>query len=411
MAESEAIDGVVPRSVVEPATIEEVAAAIRDAAERDLAVVPRGLGGHLDVGGPPRRADMLLSMRSVSRIVDHQAADMTVRVEAGCPLSRLASTLAGAGQWLPLDPPGSEATTVGGLLATNLAGPLRASQGTARDLLIGLTVVAHDGALVSGGGRVVKNVAGYDMPKMHVGALGTLGVIVEATFKVRPRPALEAAIAMACASPEEAGDLALALRDACEPLWLEIVGPDPAGSSGDLGFGESWSVVAGAGGVTEEVRDALARYAETGGARVLETEVPEAAELRARIADRTLHPLGATIRAATLPTRVGAFLGKLSRSAATRGVSCRVHAHAANGVVRARLDGGESLGALVADVRAEVENEGGNLVVERAPPGVKRTLAAWPGIWGDPGPGLGLMKRIKSTFDPADRLSPGRFVC
>ena len=120
------------------------------------------------------------------RVIDHQAGDMTVTVEAGCPLARLQERLAAAGQWLPLDPPHPDRTTLGGLVAANLSGPLRASQGTARDLLLGIAVVGADGALVRGGGRVVKNVAGYDLPKLHVGALGTVGVIVEAHVQGPP---------------------------------------------------------------------------------------------------------------------------------------------------------------------------------------------------------------------------------
>src|SRR5690606_7391068 len=118
-------------------------------------------GRHLAIGGVPERLDVLLQLDLLNRIREHAAADMTVTVEAGCTLATLAATLAEAGQWLPLDPPAPEETTVGGLIAANLSGPLRASQGTVRDLLLGLRWIAPDGALVAGGGRVVKNVAGY----------------------------------------------------------------------------------------------------------------------------------------------------------------------------------------------------------------------------------------------------------
>src|SRR5207253_4337224 len=129
--------------------------------------------------------------------------------------------------------------------------PLRASQGTVRDLLIGLRVVGADGALVTGGGRVVKNVAGYDLPKLHVGALGTVGVIVEATFKVRPRPAVEEAVVVACRSAREAADAALAVRDSTvAPLWLEVAGAE--------GPGEGPAAVVGLGGIAEEVSEARA---------------------------------------------------------------------------------------------------------------------------------------------------------
>src|SRR5581483_1573581 len=184
----DAVAGVAPRRVVRPASVDEVRAAVREAGARHDCLVALGRGGHRDLGGPPSRLDLVVRLDALDRIVDHQAGDMTVTVEAGCPLAAVQSVLAGAGQWLPLDPPRPDATTIGGLVAADLSGPLRASQGTVRDLLLGIAVVGADGALVRGGGRVVKNVAGYDLPKLHVGAFGTLGIVVEATFKVRPRP-------------------------------------------------------------------------------------------------------------------------------------------------------------------------------------------------------------------------------
>ncbi|TMA36883.1 MAG: FAD-binding oxidoreductase, partial [Deltaproteobacteria bacterium] len=221
----DAVDGAVPAAVVRPGGVEEVQAVVRAAAEGRQALVASGRGAHLDVGAPPARLDALVRLDRLARLIDHQAADMTVTVETGCSLACLAAALAAAGQWLPVDPPRPEDTTVGGLIAADLSGPLRASQGTVRDLLIGLRVVGADGALITGGGRVVKNVAGYDLPKLHVGALGTVGVIVEATFKVRPRPAAEEAMVVACRSAREAADAALAVRDSdADPLWLEVAG-------------------------------------------------------------------------------------------------------------------------------------------------------------------------------------------
>ena len=191
------------------------------AAGDGAALVATGLGAHLDIGAPPRRVDVLLRLDRLDAVLDHQAADMTVTRAGGLHASRLDGALATAAQWLPLDPPRPEATTVGGLIAANLSGPLRASQGTVRDLLLGLRRVGADGALVAGGGRVVKNVAGYDLPKLHVGALGTLGVIVEATFKVRPRPEREEAVVLACA-PRRRRPSSASTSGTPSPLWLEV---------------------------------------------------------------------------------------------------------------------------------------------------------------------------------------------
>src|SRR5262249_19494114 len=196
------------------------------------------------------------------------------------------------------------ATTVGGAIATDLSGPLRASQGRMRDLLIGIRTVAADGALVSGGGRVVKNVAGYDLPKLHVGALGTLGAIVEATFKVRPRPACEEAVVIACRTVEAAADAALALlAGPVEPFWIEIVGP------GGLpeGPGEAAGVVVGVAGLEEEVAEARRRVLEHTRARGLGAiPVADGAALRADLGGFAVRPAAAVLRAAMLPSDLGA---------------------------------------------------------------------------------------------------------
>jgi glycolate oxidase FAD binding subunit len=317
---------------------------------------------------------------------------MTVTVEAGSPLAVLGAALAAAGQWLPLDPPLAAGTTVGGLLAANLSGPLRATQGTARDLLLGIRVVGAGGALVSGGGRVVKNVAGYDLPKLHVGALGTLGVIVEATFKVRPRPAREEALAVHCRDAADAAALASVLVDlAAAPLWVEIDGPHDGGAV----------VSAGVAGIAEEVahaRDAV-RDAATG--REVRA-VEDAAALRARLTDLHGGPSAAVLRIGVLPREVGAVLADLLGA----GVPLRFGAHAANGVVRAAVRDAAAVAPLVRRLRPPLEARGGSLVVERAAPAVKRTLD----VWGDPGPGLALMRGVKAALDPAGVFSRGRFV-
>src|SRR6185436_11645116 len=247
---SSAVDGVVAGEVARPSDVSGVRDVVRAAADRGAAIIATGLGAHLDIGAPPQRLDVLLHLDGLDRVTDHQAADMTITVDAGCSLARLDTTLAAAGQWLPLDPPSFEQTTVGGLVAANLSGPLRASQGTVRDLLLGIRVVDAEGALVAGGGKVVKNVAGYDLPKLHVGALGTLGVIVEATFKVRPRPEREEAAVLTASSHAEAAALGLAILDLdVPPLWAAVVGPGALPEGPARGA----AVAIGHGGLSDEV--------------------------------------------------------------------------------------------------------------------------------------------------------------
>jgi glycolate oxidase FAD binding subunit len=393
------VDGLVPDWVVRPADVGEAQAAVRTGAR----LVASGLGAHLDVGGAPRALDVLLRLDRLSRVIDHQAGDMTVTVEAGCPLARLQERLAVAGQWLPLDPPHPDRTTLGGLVAANLSGPLRASQGTARDLLLGLAVVGADGALVRGGGRVVKNVAGYDLPKLHVGALGTVGVLVELTFKVRPRPECEAAVVIACRSAREAAEVALAVRDRLDPFWIEVAG---SGGIAD-GPGDGAAVAVGLGGLAAEVEHGGAQvraYAEASGRRAV--TVDDGAALRARLGQFDVEPAAAVLRAATLPVEVGAVLESAQSAARARGTAVRTLAHAANGVIRIAVLRAGDVTPLVGALRPGLESAGGSLVVQRALPEVKAGLD----VWGGAGSGLELMRRIKAAFDPAGALSPGRFV-
>jgi len=177
-AEGDAIDGVRPRFVVEPGSVEEVSALLRLSHRAGLAVAPRGGGTTLGWGATPRRLDLILSTARLNRVLEHAAGDLVVRAEAGVMLEALQAAAGAAGQRLALDPPDVGAT-LGGIVAANPSGPLRLRYGTVRDLLIGVTVVLADGTVAKAGGKVVKNVAGYDLCKLFTGSLGTLGVVVE----------------------------------------------------------------------------------------------------------------------------------------------------------------------------------------------------------------------------------------
>ena len=386
------VDGVTAAEVARPADVDAVREIVRSAVRSGRTIVATGLGAHLDVGAPPRRVDVLLDLSALDRIVEHEAADMTVTVQAGCSLARLDATLAAAGQWLPLDPPASERTTVGGLIAANLSGPLRASRGTVRDWLLGLRTVDATGALVSGGGKVVKNVAGYDLPKLHVGALGTLGVVVDATFKVQPRPECEVAAVLPTATPAAAAAVALAVRDRFDPLWLE------AGTLDD-GIGAAVGIT----GVAPEVVAARATLETIARERHVELRwLDDGARLRRTLADHPVRPPATVLRASVLPTDVGATMMRVRELAG----DVPVLAHVANGVVRARLADPSNVSRVLVDLRREIAGRGGFVVVERASPDVKAGLD----VWGDPGEGLALMRRVKEAFDPQATFAPGRYV-
>ena len=227
----DAVAGVMPRFAASPATIAEASELLRAAAAHDLAVVPRGGSSKLGWGAPPRRCDLVVDTKAMDQVLEHAAGDLVVRVQAGVSLAQLGEVLAGAGQQLALDPPPYSAppppegavapspappqavaaapspwlgATVGGTLATGAAGPRRLRYGTPRDLLIGITVVRADGTVARSGGKVVKNVAGYDLGKLFAGSFGTLGLIVEAVFRLHPRPACASYVTVECDGPDEA---------------------------------------------------------------------------------------------------------------------------------------------------------------------------------------------------------------
>lgn len=221
------VAGVAPSLVVSPATEKEVASTLRACAAADAGVVVRGGGTAMDWGAPPRRADVLLSTARLEGVVDHAAADMVCVVRAGTRMCDLQVILATRGQRLALDPPRPAASTVGGTLATDHAGGLRHRFGTPRDRLIGARFVLSDGTIASSGGRVVKNVAGYDVGRMLCGSLGSLAVIVEAAFAVHPLPAARVAIVVDRLSPASLADTAARITSLPAPVAaLDAYWPD-----------------------------------------------------------------------------------------------------------------------------------------------------------------------------------------
>ncbi len=228
-SDADAVGGVRPAAVAWPASTGEVAALLRAAAGLGLAVVARGTSTRLHWGNPPERCDLVIDTTGMDEVIEHAAGDLVATVQAGVRLDRLAAVLAAAGQRLALDPPGGG--TVGGVLATGAAGPLRLRYGTPRDLLIGITVVRADGTVAKSGGKVVKNVAGYDLGKLFAGSRGTLGLITQATFRLHPIPAEIAYVTAECTAAVDACQaLAVALESPAGPSAAEInwpAGGDP----------------------------------------------------------------------------------------------------------------------------------------------------------------------------------------
>jgi glycolate oxidase FAD binding subunit len=376
---------------------------------------------------PPRRLDCVISTARLARVVDHAAADMTVTVEAGATLAQISTVLAGAGQWLPLDPPLPAKTSIGGLIAANLSGPLRLSQGSVRDLVIGLRAVPADGTLITSGGRVVKNVAGYDLHKAFIGAYGTLGMVVEATVRVRPLPEIETAVVAACNSPDDAMRLVGALRDApVEPLWISVVSRgviDGSSTQGRGGVDGGLLVATGLGGIAGSVasqRDrAIAVVRSEAGCTLWGANDADLPTQPPSTLYDTLRDLPATVEAeavctvSLLPGDVAEYMRAATRDIEQQGLGMCLVAHGAVATLHLALLGDNRrpcrphvLVDLIPRLRTLATERGGHLVLRRGTPEVKRAA----GVWGDIGPTTFLMERLKRTFDPKGLWSAGRFV-
>jgi glycolate oxidase FAD binding subunit len=409
-----AIDGREPQQVVYPESVEQVSALLRAAGEKHLAVAPVGYGAFLSLGYPPRQYDVALSLQRLNRIVDYQPTDMTVTVEAGITLAQLQMVLGENGQWLPVDPPLPERATIGGIIAANLSGPARLSQGTIRDFLIGIKVVQADGTIAKGGGRVVKNVAGYDLPKLYCGSFGTLGVIVEATFKVRPRPEAQAVFSLSFPSADKTMEFVQrVLSSELQPLFLEWTNFQPAQKLAvERGVHYLFAAFAG---VVEEVEYQRTRIHEISGDGNSKIEACEESE--ARIVVENLRDFAVVGRGtlcckvSVLPTRMTTFCETIEEEAALRGLSAQLLAHAGNGIVYSRFAQHEEVSAaqtlsLVDWLRILAKKVDGYMVVEA----IDSILKDRVDVWGHVGTAFPLMKRLKETLDPNGILNPGRFV-
>lgn len=352
-------------TLVEPADERDVASVLRNANESGQAVIPTGGGTKLDWGNPPRRADVMLSTRHLNRVLEHAWADLTVTVEAGCTIAELQSTLAQHGQRLAVDPLWPERATIGGILSTNDAGALRLGYGSLRDLIIGITLVLADGTIAKSGGKVVKNVAGYDLPKLATGGFGTLGVITRAVFRLHPLPRNTRTLTIAVDSPDAMQRVILAMLNA----QLAPAAVQARNGSVDILLEGTLDGIAAQQSATKEFGEVREGSAAVWKAR--EELWPRSGE-------------GTIVKFTTLPTRIAAASAFFSSFVIQ-----------ATGIGYARFDGD------VEKLRAAIEQGDGSLVI------LGRTKLD---TWGSPGDAFPLMRAVKAQFDPKGTLNPGRFI-
>jgi glycolate oxidase FAD binding subunit len=408
-AETDEMAGIQPKFVVEPADEQELAAVLAFADGEGLKVLIRGGGTQSGLGFPPTSGDIILSTARLNQLVEHVPHDMTVTVQAGLPLTDLQAILSQAGQRLALDP--LSGSTIGGLIATNASGPRRLRYGGVRDQIIGVRVVLADGTIAKGGGKVVKNVAGYDLPKLFTGSLGTLGVIVSATFRLYPLPAVSRTVVLTTEEPAWLSDLAMRTLDSSlVPTILDILGSNdqekPSTMAVRFEMGEE-AAEAQAATLIELATNVSARLAET--AQILHGEAEEHFWSRAdkQIAVRGKSETALTIKMSVLPTEVVHCLSILQHTAQHAHLSASWRAHAGHGLIFARLAGDDDavLISAIETLRQSAQHILGSLVVLDGPVALTQRLDVWGTV-----PSLDVMRRLKSRFDPHVTLNPGRFV-
>jgi glycolate oxidase FAD binding subunit len=418
------VDGRAPWAVVAPGDIDQVAAVLMLAHREELAVVPWGGGTTMAMGHPPERLDIVLSLRRLTRVLEHEPADLTATVQAGISLADLHRHLARRGQWWPVDAPLRASATLGGVLATNTSGPKRLLYGTARDLLIGITVVHADGAISKAGGKVTKNVTGYDMMKLYIGSLGTLAVIAEATLKLRPLPSSQQLAWATFATQEAAAEAARrVLAGGLLPNAIELVNPPVTtflrqtvdGPEGEAG----WSLLVGIDGAEPAVvrqRREINALSHAGGATAWWTGIDDGSLWQALLS--RFRPYGparierVVVRVGTVRTRVGAVLDKLTELGSRLNAPIELSARVGNGLVYGSFslnrDAEQSaqLTGMLTEMRQGLTAEQGYVVVESAPPSLKTQFDCW----GDVGPQAEVMVSLKRVFDPRRVINPGRFI-
>ena len=391
-----------------PGTVDELRESVRSRVAESMAIYPRGGATALDYGGIPRDPGVAIDTTALNRVIDYPFADMTITVEAGITLGALQTVLREHGQRLLIDAPPADQATIGGIYATNTSGPRRFGAGGPRDQILGVSFVNGEGVLLKGGGRVVKNVAGYDFPRLLTGSMGTLGIITQMTLKVRPLPEASALAWIPQTSLDRVETTLTGLNTStARPIAVEVLDRQAAsrlGATGNLPITD-WQVIVGiedsATSVNWQIEQLQNEFKDANVQAVREAEASALCSALTQFQSSAAGPL--TFRANLLPSFVPTFLKRLDPAL------WATQARAGNGLVFGHWLGAESLETvqpILDTLRAEAVGCGGNLVLPRCPTAWKNSLK----IWGEPRGDWPLAERLKKAFDPRGVLNPGRFI-
>lgn len=397
-----AVDAMLPQVIIEPGTCEEVAEVLRFANAERLAIIPRGSGLQIGLGNIPTRYDIALSLARLDRIVEHEPADLTVTCQAGITVGALANQVAASRQMVPLalDPDPEDRRTVGGLLSLNMSDE-RAAYGSPRDFTIGLRVLTTDGWTSKAGGKVVKNVAGYDLCKLYIGSYGTLAVIAEATFKLYPRPEAQETSSFEFANCADACTVTRELHaQALSVVGAQVFRPAVAAENGDIqmvGY-VLHLTFAGPATAVERSRRKAESLATLAGAEEFDWSRQRGTSALHLGPQSAGPPL--SVRAHLLPTKVPEFI----RAVESEANFLFDAAPLLGNVMCVCFDSDQK--RFLGRLRRAASALNGALVVEFCSPDLKREID----VFGPPPPSFPLMRAIKQQFDPNNVLSPGRFV-
>lgn len=408
MSESVTIDGFGPVPVRRPGSAAELGGLVREAAAAGQGLYPVGGRTMFDLGLPPTKPGFAVDTTGLNGVIDYPARDMTITVQIGITVGKLQEVLAAEHQWLPVDVPQPGSATIGGAVATNASGPRRFGYGTLRDYVIGISFVTDEGVEVKGGGRVVKNVAGYDLMKLHTGALGTLGVITQVTLKVRPRPEEAAAVVFGC-GPADVGALLDSLHASkSRPVAVGLLNAAAwRAASTSPPLNAEWVIAAG----FEEKRSTVAWQVATLLGELKATAAKDVTDLRGADADRIWSAVtGLQARpesrflwkASVLPSKVADVVRTVPVQ-----VPYLVHAEALNGIVWFHAPDGfpaDPHDSRLPWMEQRISAAGGNYVMRRCPAEWKKTLR----VWGRPTDSWELMRQVKRALDPNNVFNPGR---
>ena len=397
------VDGGKAAIVCSPQTAEQVVAALRICSETESAVTPWGGGTAMRIGNLPNKLDVIVGLSRLNRIIEHDAANLTATVEAGVGLPDLQLAVAAQKQFLCFDAPFSVNSTVGGTIAANLNGPRRSAYGSVRDLVIGVKVALVTGEHIKGGGKVVKNVAGYDMCKLFVGSLGTLGIITEATLRMSPLP--EAARTMSVSGP--LSEVLLVADEISHsklnPTAVYIQNSKEDGTVQDM---NSWQVAIWSEGFEQSVvrhLDEVKIIAERKKMRSAELRDESHVQFWGKIRDFPLRPNRIVYRVTVPPALVPEVLKVISVSESG---DLEIVSDVLFGTVWIAAEPSKQSAALFSQLITLARERHGHAIMFSAPERYKEEID----IWGPPPPTLSIMREVKRQFDPKGLLNPGRFL-